>query len=329
MKVLVTGATGFLGSHLTRRLAGEGVEVLAQGRDRSVGGRLAELPGCRFYAGDLGDKDFAAALPRSGVEAVVHCAALSSPWGRYRDFYRANVAATRYLAEGFAGSKINRFVHISSPSLYVSTRDRLDIREDEELPDEALNHYIRTKRLAEGVIDSAVRDRGLPAITLRPQGIVGAGDRSIFPRILRTARRGMVPRIGPGVTRTDLTYVENVVDACLAALKAEPRFIGRKYNITNGEPADLYAVIDRLLRDLKIPYRWKSFSFKKAYRLATALEWTSRYVLMGREPLLTRYSVCVLGVSRTLNIEAARRDLGYRPRVSLDEAMRRVVEAMA
>lgn len=325
MNVLVTGATGFLGSYLCRRLVQNGETVWAQGRNLHKGIEL-ETAGCRFLAGDLTDKKFVQTLPKN-LDAVVHCAALSSPWGRYGDFYAANVVATENLIAADFGQNLSRFVYISSPSIYVSTEDRFDIRESDALPNVEMNHYIRTKRLAEASIERACA-HGFPAVVLRPQGIVGAGDPSIFPRILKAARRGRIPRIGRGRTQMDLTYVENVVDAVIAALNANPTVIGRKYNITNGEPVEIYEVIDKLMTDLEISYRWKDLSFKKAFAIAGAMEWGCRYLLRGREPLLTRYSVCVLGVSRTLNIEAARTDLGYQPQVSMAEAMKRVAEAM-
>lgn len=317
-KILVTGGTGFLGSHVVERLLQQGALVHAQGRQAEVGEKL-KLKGVVFWQGDLADFDFVQSLPQD-FDAVIHTAALSSPWGRYQDFYRSNVLASRYLAQHFQGTSVERFVHISSPSLYADTHPRFDVRENDRLPRSPLNHYILTKRLAEDEMDLAFT-QGLPVVTLRPQGIVGPGDRAIFPRILRTAKKGFIPRIGHGQTWIDLTYVDNVVDAITLAIQSQQQSVGRKYNITNGEPVDLYELIAQLLQQLDISFRWKHLPFGLAYSIARTMEAACRFLFRNTEPLLTRYSVCVLGVSRTLNIEAARRDLGYEPRVSLQQAL--------
>lgn len=325
MRILVTGATGFLGSHLVDRLLKEGLQVSAHGRNQTILEGLSQK-GAVALRGDLSEKDFVGELSKD-FDVVVHCAALSSPWGRIEDFYKCNVAATKNLIDHFKETSLKRFVHISSPSLYVDTVDRFNITEDEPLPPVELNHYIATKRMAEKEVDQSVT-QGFPAITLRPQGIVGPGDRSIFPRILRTARKGFVPRIGGGSTRIDLTYVENVVEAIVLALQAPSDLHGKKYNITNDEPVDLYSTIAELMRALNIDFRWKDLSFRKAYTIAQVMEWSCRHLFRNTEPLLTRYSVCVLGVSRTLDVSAAKKDLGYKPQVNMAEAMVNVVEGL-
>ncbi len=324
MNILISGATGFLGARLANRLKQEGHGVIGLGRNNSAGAELS-LSGIEFLQIDLSSKLDLAKLPKK-VDAIVHCAALSSVWGRPEDFNRCNVLATKNLTDYGLSSGCRRFVHISSPSIYVDYSDRLNIKEDEPLPKHFLNDYIRTKRMAEDIVDQATA-MGLPAITLRPQGIVGQGDRSIFPRIIKTAKRGFIPRIG-GDTHTDLTHVDNVVEAICCALIAPTQFQGRKYNITNGEPIEIYAFIESLMKQIGVSFRWKNLSFRKAYAVATFLEWTSRNILRNTEPLLTRYTVCALGVSRTLNIDRARAELKYNPKVSLSKALDEMVNEM-
>jgi nucleoside-diphosphate-sugar epimerase len=235
------------------------------------------------------------------------------------------VVATQNVTAYAQRAGCQRFIHISTPSLYVDRVPRLNVRETDYLPDFALNYYISTKKTAERLVLEA---RGLPAVVLRPQGLVGRGDRAIFPRIIRVARKGFVPRIGSGMTLTDLTHVENVVEAVVCALRAGPGSIGEVYNVSNGQPVELYGVIESLLSELKMPFRWRPLPFKLAYHVAAGLEGISRTVLLGREPLLTRYTACTLGLSRTLNIEKARRELDYEPRHTLAQAMDEVVREM-
>jgi nucleoside-diphosphate-sugar epimerase len=321
-RALVTGATGFLGRALALRLKELGLEVTGLGRDRARGQSLVDA-GVRFLPVDLGDAD-AVAAACAGHDQVVHCAALTSPWGRYPDFVTANVTATRHVIAASQKARVRRLVHVSSPSIYVDHRDRLAVREDEPLPARAINHYAATKRLAEDEIDRA-HAAGLPVVTVRPQGIFGPGDRAIFPRLIRVAGRGRFPVIGDGENLIDVTYVDNVVDALVQALDAPERALGKKYNITNGEPVSNYALLDRVFTAVGVTYRRVHLPFALAYSAAGMLEAVHRWALRGSEPLLTRYSVCVLAKSRTLDITAARNDLGYHPRVGLDDGVQRFV----
>jgi nucleoside-diphosphate-sugar epimerase len=319
-RALVTGATGFLGAALAARLRTLGFEVTGLGRDHARGQALAAA-GVRFVACDLGD---AAALTAAcaGHDYVFHSGALSSPWGRWDDFYRANVTGTRHVVAASRAAGVRRLIHVSTPSLYIDHRDRLAIREDEPLPSRPINHYAATKRLAEAVIDEA-HAAGLPVITIRPQGIFGPGDRTLFPRILRVARRGRLPLIGDGRNVIDVTYVDNVVDALVACATSPPATLGHKYNISNGEPVGNYDMIERVLAAVGVHCRQVRVPFAVAWAAAGLLEAVHRLGRLEREPPLTRYSVLVLARSRTLDISAARGALGYHPRIGLDEGIQR------
>jgi nucleoside-diphosphate-sugar epimerase len=324
-KVLVTGATGFLGRHTVQRLLKEGAQVTGLGRSLSHGRELERM-GARFVAAELSEEKRLDEIFR-GHDYVIHCAALSSPWGRYEDFYNANVKATENVLRAVRQAGIKRLVHVSTPSLYIDHTDRLDVREEEPLPLRAINFYAATKRLAEERVDAAAAD-GLPVVSIRPQGIIGPGDTAIFPRLMRMARKKILPIIGDGDNWIDLTYVDNVVESLVLALRAPAHVHGRKYNITNGEPVQLYPLLREVFDSLGFTYREKRIPFRRAYRLAGAMEFVCRYVLRGREPLLTRYSVCALGLTRTLNIDAARRDLNYRPIIDMRQAVERLTQTL-
>jgi nucleoside-diphosphate-sugar epimerase len=324
MKILVTGGTGFLGQHLAQRLVSEGNDVTVIGRNARVGSNLIKK-GIKFVQGDLADlKTVKEAV--SNQEYVIHCGALSSPWGKYADFYAANVTGTQNIITACQESKIKRLVHVSTPSIYVDQRDRLDILESDKLPMQAINDYAHTKRMAEELIDKAFA-QGLPVITIRPQGIFGPGDRAILPRLIKIAKKGFMPVIGKGDNLIDLTYVDNVVEALILCLTSPDFTLGKKYNITNGEPVKLYDAIGLVLKSLGINYKEKRIPYRTAYVLASGLEGAARLLAPSKEPPLTRYSVCVLAKSRTLSIDAARKDLGYKPIVGMTEGISRFVKS--
>ncbi|MEZ6014997.1 MAG: NAD(P)-dependent oxidoreductase [Planctomycetota bacterium] len=320
MVILVTGATGFLGGAVARRLALDG-SVLATGRRPERGRALVE-GGVSFLAAELSDPRQVAALFAGGrVHVVLHCAALSAPWGRRAAFEAANVDATRNLVEAALGSQVARFVHVSTPAVYFDGRDRHDVREDAPLP-RPRNHYARTKLAAERVIDAAVQ-RGLPAITLRPRALFGPGDTTIFPRLLRAMEHGRLPILGSGTNRIDLTYIDNAVKALELALAAPEDFVGRTYNITDGAPLALWPLLQRLAAELGFKPPTRRVSRRAAHALAGGLELLYRGLGLAREPLLTRYTVGLLSADTTLDISAARGDLGYEPEVGFEAGLAR------
>lgn len=322
MKALVTGATGFLGRALALRLHARGAQVTVLGRNPAS---LAELErkGLRPVRADLAD---GAAVREAcqGQELVFHAGALSSAWGPADEFFRANVLGTRHVIAGCEAARVRRLVHVSTPSIYFGFESRLNVREDVPLPARSVNEYARTKLLAETEVDRAF-ERGLPVVSIRPRAIFGEGDNAILPRLISRLQTGRLRVIGDGQNITDLTYVENVVDALLLCAEAPETVLGRKYNITNGQPLPLWGLIRQVCDALGYEFPRRSLSFRAAMRLAGALETVCRVLPGQPEPLLTRYMVGVLAKSTTLDISAARRDLGYEPRIPVEEGFQRFV----
>ena len=316
-RALVTGGTGFLGQRLALRLLAEGWEVSALGRNAAIGDAL-EARGVPFVRADLTDRE-AMARACQGQDVVFHSGALSSPWGPYEDFYRANVLGTQHVADACLAHGVGRLVHVSTPSLYFDFRDRLAVHEAEPLPAKGVNAYAETKRLAEAVVDAA-HASGLPTITIRPRGIFGPGDTAILPRLVRANAAGRLPLFDGGRARVDVTYVENVVDALLACAAAAEAALGAKYNITNGEPIAVGELLPRVFTALDVPYRPRAMSYAQGLLMAQAMEWLAT-LGGGGEPLMTRYAVGLLAKHQTLDIGAARSALGYQPRVGLDEGL--------
>ena len=317
-RTLVTGATGFLGGRVARDLAARGVEVVGSGRSAEAGARL-EADGVRFVPAELGDAAAVAEAAR-GVGLVIHCGALAAPWGPQAAFQRSNVDGTWHVAaacraEGAA------LVHVSTPSVYADGTERLGLTEASAWAARPANAYARTKAEAERMVQRFVAT-GLRAVVLRPRALLGAGDTTLLPRLLRAAARGPLPLIGGGAALIDTTVVDNAADACRLAARAllDGRIApGRDYNVSDGAPRPFAELVDLLADALGCPISTRTVPLGVALAAATALETAAR--IGGGEPLLTRYSVGVLGRSVTLDSTRARRELGWAPRVSLEDAL--------
>ncbi|MEO6360080.1 MAG: NAD(P)-dependent oxidoreductase [Sphingomicrobium sp.] len=315
-RILVTGATGFLGSHVVRALVGRGTAVVATGRDGSKAPPATE--GLTFVAADLSNASDVERLREEAglIDAVVHAAALSAPWGSCAAFHSANVIATEHMLELARSSGARRFVHISTPSVYFRFEDQLDVRESDPLP-KPVNLYAATKRKAEELVLNA---DALDGFILRPRGLYGAGDTALLPRLIRAARQRPLPLLRNGQAMTDLTHVTDAAQAILAALDAPPGARGI-YNISGGIPLRLKDVIDRACERSGITARWRSMSMTTTLAAARAMEWACACLPSRPEPPITAYGVGVLAFSQTLNIDAARHSLGWTPNIGFDEGL--------
>jgi nucleoside-diphosphate-sugar epimerase len=322
MKYVVTGGTGFLGRHVAWRLAAGGHDVTFTGRDAAAAEevqRYSPQP-IRWTRLVHGAPDAVERLTKlaCGADGIIHCAALSAPWGAAADFLRANVTSTEEVILACRRNGVGRLVHVSTPSIYFEFRDQFGVREDEPLP-EPVNEYARTKRIAE----ERVRAAGLRhAVILRPRALFGPWDRTLMPRLQRVMQRGPIPLMRGGRAMLDLTCVDNAVDAvCLALERPLPRQVCC-YNVSNGEPIALEDLLALVARTFLLPLRTRRIPWTVVAALAAVLEAAAK-VSGGKEPLLTLYSAGVLAYSQTLDLEAIRTELGYRPRVPLAEGMLR------
>jgi nucleoside-diphosphate-sugar epimerase/glyoxylase-like metal-dependent hydrolase (beta-lactamase superfamily II) len=322
-KVLVTGGTGFVGSHLARRLADEGALVTVLGRRLYATPRVFH-PRIRLVKVDLGD---AAAIDAAvaGHDLVFHVGALSSPWGAKAAFERANVDGTRHVVEAALRHRVRRLVHVSSTSIFFTGGDRTDVDDNAPLPQRFFNDYARTKAQSEDVVRAAV-DRGLDAVIVRARAVLGPGDTAILPRLVDVAARGRLPRIGAGDNVVDVTFVDNLVHALLLC-RSRGR-AGAAYTITDGEPVAIWPLLDEVLGGLSLPPPRRRVSRAIVDAFARASEVVHRVLPALGEPRLTRYGAALLSTSQTFDIRAARDELGYAPVVPTHEGVRRTVEAL-
>ena len=319
-KVLVTGATGFLGKYVVEELVEHGYQVRAFGRNSKVG-RSLENTSVSFFQGDLTKADDVLEACK-GMDMVVHAGALSTVWGPWEDFYQANVLGTKYVLEACRQTGIQRLVYVSSPSIYAAPKDQLAIKESDAPEENNLNNYIRSKLASEKLFKDYP---DVPSIILRPRGLFGIGDTSILPRVINLSQKIGIPLIGDGRQLMDMTCVENVALAIRLAIEA-PEAKGEVYNITNGEPRAFRDLLEESLTGLGYPINYRKIPASLLSGIASSLEFIYKTFNLKGEPPLTRYTYYLLRYSQTLDISKAERELGYHPKISISEGIEQYVK---
>ncbi|MER6445923.1 NAD-dependent epimerase/dehydratase family protein [Streptomyces venezuelae] len=328
VKILVTGASGFLGGHLVDGALSQGHQVRALVRPGSDAVRLGSLPGVELVTGDLTDGD---SLRRAaeGCGAVLHSAARVVDHGSRAQFEAANVTGTQRLLAAARSAGARRFVFVSSPSALMRVRegDRFGIDENTPYPRRWFNLYCETKAVAE----QHVRAADGPEFTtcaVRPRGIWGPRDHAGFlPRMVDAMRAGRLPDLSGGKpVLVSLCHVDNAVDACLrAALAPAGQVGGKAYFVADREETDLWPFLARVGALFDCPPPAPRIPLLLGRGLAAAVEtgWHLRHrsTAGGTDatPPLSRYMMALLTRSATYDTTAARRDFGYAaPRTQAD-----------
>jgi nucleoside-diphosphate-sugar epimerase len=322
MKALVTGGGGFLGTAIIRQLRQRGDAVRSLSRTRH---ETLQTLGVEQVKGDLANLDSVSSAA-DGCDVIFHVAAKAGVWGPFKDYYRANVTGTRNVITACQRHHIPRLVYTSSPSVVFDGSDMEDVDESAPYATKFETPYSHTKAEAEQYV-LAANTPELATVALRPHLIWGPGDNHLLPRLACRARAGQLRRIGPGDKRIDTIYIDNAADAhLLAADRLAPGAViaGKAYFISQGEPIETWEIVNRLLTATGAPPIVKPISKTAALALATLCELWHQVTLNPGEPVLTRFVVRQLTTSHWYNISAARRDLGFNPRISTAEGLQRL-----
>ncbi|TWT38052.1 3 beta-hydroxysteroid dehydrogenase/Delta 5--_4-isomerase [Posidoniimonas corsicana] len=331
MLALVTGPGGFLGRYIVEQLLARGDSVRGLAR-----GDYPELAaaGVEMISGDLADRD---AVDRAvtGVDCVFHVAGKVGVWGRWFDYFRSNVHGTLNLLGACQDRGVDRLVFTSSPSVTFDGRHQKNVDESAPYPTKWLAHYPHSKAIAENFVLSVngqplADGRELRTCALRPHLVWGPRDHHLTARLIERARSGQLRRVGDGHNLVDTIYVENAAEAHLLAADAlaEPDspVAGNAYFLSQGDPVNCWQWIDDILALVDLPPVDRAISARKAVAAGLTLErwhWLTRN---WNEPRMTRFVARSLSTHHYFNIEAAKRDFGYLPRVSTEAGMQRLGE---
>lgn len=322
MKVLVTGGGGFLGGAIIEQLLARGMDVRSISRGKYP---ALEARGVECIQADLSNAN-AVTAATEGCDAVIHTAAKAGVWGDYDEYFDANVTGTRNVILACKAHAVPKLVYTSTPSVTFAGDDEDGVDESMPYAENFLCHYAATKAQAERDV-LAANGGTLSTVALRPHLIWGPGDHHLVPRVIARAKAGKLKLVGSGKNRVDATYIDNAAAAHLCALDVlspDASCAGKAYYISNDEPIPMAELLNRILGAGGLPQVTRSVPPTVAYFAGATLE--KVYGALGKkeEPIMTRFVARQLATAHWFNISGAKRDLGYRPSVNMDEGMRRL-----
>jgi len=303
MKCLVTGAAGFIGSALVKRLAKEGYEVKAlihktkpNSHDKNieyVSGDITEIESIKHFFKD--------------VDFVFHCAAIVKDYGPKKFFYKINLEGTKNLVKISEEFGIKKFIFLSH------------IRYESE---KSGNYYSYTKALAEQYLIEKYKQSNFPVIIIRPGNVYGPGATTWVLRPLKSIKENKISLIDNGNGIFLHTYIDNLLDAIIAALK-EPKALGEIIDITDGDNSTTWGEYFNTIAKLAgKPNIKRNMSRKTALFVGKSMIFLNK--LFRIDPWVTPMAVRVLTNQDKISIEKAKSLLGYNPKIDFQEGMKRV-----
>ncbi|TVQ37645.1 MAG: NAD-dependent epimerase/dehydratase family protein [Wenzhouxiangella sp.] len=321
MKILVTGGGGFLGQAIVRQLLKRGDEVCVLNRSDYP---TLSAQGVFCHRGDIADRE-TVVNAAAGCQAIFHVAAKAGPGLHGPDFERPNVTGTDNVLAACQAHGIASLVYTSSPSVVHGGGDIENGDESLPYPDHFQAPYPETKARAERAV-LAANGPTLKTCALRPHLIWGPGDNQLLPRLIEKNRAGRL-RLPAPEKLIDTVYIDNAADAHILALDnllGPATAAGKAYFISNGEPLPTGDIISRLLEASGETPRIGSISPRLAMAAATAIEGAWRLARRRSDPPLSRFVVEHLSTAHWYSLDAAERDLGYRPNISITEGLSRL-----
>ncbi|HSP56111.1 MAG TPA: NAD-dependent epimerase/dehydratase family protein, partial [Dehalococcoidia bacterium] len=294
MRALVTGATGFLGSHIAERLVARGDEVRALVRPSSDTAFLKKL-GVELVIGDVTEPE--SLVPAmAGSEVLYHAAAKVADWGPWRDFQRVTVDGTRNILNAAIQGGVQRVLHVSTDGVYALSAFKGTVTEDSPLEKHFgwLDYYRRSKLAAERLARRYAEEGKLPVTIVRPGLLFGERDRVMFPGIVAFLKSGSAAYLGRADNPLPYIYAGDVAEACIAGANSDAA-ADRTYNVVSDEPVTQAAVFDAIADAAGLPKPKRHIPVRLIYAMAMGME---AWCLFGRRrkahPEITRFGVILL-----------------------------------
>ncbi len=322
-RVLVTGATGFLGSGLTARIAAEGAEVF--GLSRHVPSRTL---GVKWIACDLEDRDRLIDVIR-GFDSVFHAGGMVGHYGARDAYLRANVGGTRNVIDACTRGGVDTLIFTSTPSVIADGTGHYDVDERHPYSRRFQSPYSESKALAEQEV-LAANGGNLRTVCVRPHMIWGPGPSHWVGGVRKLARKNRLFQVGDGKNRVGMTYMDDCVSAHLAALRAaeaDAAVGGQAFFVHGGSPVLLWQWVRELAHALGLAAVRGTIPKRVAMAGAGACDALVRLSDGAMHFPLSRYLVSEMTTDHYSCIDRARAWLGYEPKVTVAEGIARMAEA--
>lgn len=318
--VLVTGASGFIGSHLVSRCIHEKFKVKALIRKGNSAIAEFQKQGVEVLEGDIRDfESVRKAVSRSDI--VFHAAALTSDWGSMKDFTDINIGGTRNICEAVLEYKTNRMVYVSSFETF--NHSELD-RIDERTPFSPRNHpYSDTKIAGTETVREYIA-KGIKASVVYPVWVYGPGDRTLLPNMAEILRNNLF-FYWKRNARMSMIYIDNLVDLLMLAATS-PEAAGEEFLACDGVEMTFEEFCERLASGINANAPSAYLPYEFVYMLAGAMETVYSIMNLPKRPMLTRQAVSLLASRALVDASKARKVLGWSPVVSQDEGFTRSIE---
>jgi 2-alkyl-3-oxoalkanoate reductase len=319
MKVLVTGGTGFTGKALVRRLLDEGHQVVAL--DYKEGLKTEELRkwGAEVVIGSVTDKDLMDRCTQ-GVEVVHHLAAAFRELNVPNSYYHeVNVGGTRNALEAALRHKVKKFIYCSTCGVHGNIDHPPG---GEEAPIQPADYYQATKYEAEPLV-TAYQQKGMDTVILRPAAIYGPGDPERFYMIFKRAARGSFPMFGSGKTLYHPLYIDNLIDAFMLAME-EGKGNGQAFLIADDEYIGIEELVRKVGQAMGLEVTIKHYPIIPLIIAGHVFEKLCKPFKIT-PPIFPR-RVDWYRQNRAFKIDRAKQELGYEPRIGLDEGLKRTAE---
>lgn len=327
MKVLVTGATGLVGSHMVERLVAQGHQVRALARKTSDTGHLCDT-GVEVVFGDVEDRS---SLPSAleGIEVVFHAAARVTPgWGSWQQFEATIVKGTENMLWASANAGVSRFLHFSSCDIYTQAC-RGGIPANESTPCQITftprNYYECAKLQADKLVFDYKRPERLQVSAVRLGWVYGPRDRLLCDRIARQLEMPIVVWPGKANPRIPLVYASDVADCAIMVATSE-KTVSQCYNVGPSHEVRLRDFAAAMARALGRPEPNIFVPYELAYAVCAFVEVWSKLVHAKEMPYLNRASLGHLKTEILMDVSKVRKELGWEPKVSLDDGVRLYVD---
>lgn len=314
MQIFITGASGFVGGAAARRLVEAGHQVRAMSRSAAGDAKIRAL-GAEPVRCDL---ETVEANHLRGAEVVIHAAAFVEAWGPRSAWDRINVGGTQRMLQAAREAGVRRFIHIGTEAALVRGQDIRDGDEDLPLAFDSPYPYCRTKALAEQAVRQA-NAPGFETIVLRPRFIWGPGDQTILPTVRAMAESGGWMWVDGGRAETSTVHIDNLTHAIELALTAGRP--GEAYFILDDGTRTLREIVGGMAGAIGVTLADRSIPRWAADAIGALCEGAWRALRLKGAPPLTRHAAMVMSRDCTLRGDKAHEQLGYQPRISVEEGL--------